>query len=75
MNNEFMELNIDETFVAKGATSAMGVDNNGELYYVLRVITLNNKLEEGELTIVIPPMITEQFLRVVNSMGAKHESL
>lgn len=70
---DFMEFEVANSIVAQGAATGMGVDKDGQLFYVLRVHGFNSSLEKVSMHIVIPPDATEMFIRIVNSIGAQNE--
>lgn len=70
---EFMEIDQSSAMIAQGAATGMGLDSDGNVFYVLQVAGLKHTGEEVNVQIVIPPLVTDQFLKVVNSIGAKSE--
>ena len=70
---EFMELEINDVLVVRGAILGMSLDHNGDTFYILGIVGGDHNGDEQMVTFAIPPSVTKDFIRVVNGMDPKRE--
>lgn len=65
---EFFGVNPNDILVMRGAALAMGLDHNGDTYYVLILISGDADGEQVATSYAIPPTAHGQFMQVVKAM-------
>lgn len=71
---DFLKIDMADAFILNGMGVAMSMDSSGALFYALQLEgTVGKDSREAVVTVIIPPMYTEQFLAVMRVMEPVRE--